>query len=232
MLTVYGDFNCPYSYLASLRVDSFLAAGIDVEWRAVEHQKDLPVVGRRLDDGGRRAVAEELESVRQLLSPDEEFGATTPSMLPNTAAANAGHAEAVGIGVGHEVRRLLFDAYWSRGTDIGSVEVLRTLLAAPIRRGRTTAFPLREAGFAVSTNRGPITTVAHRTLAAWRSAWEELGTWTTPTVIVDDVPYVGVDGLRWLAAHQPRPVVDRLASPAAARASTAVGSARSRQRAR
>lgn len=205
MIVIYGDFNCPYSYLASLRSDTFLAAGIAVDWRAVEHANSLPVVGRRLDDEGQREMTDELDSVRQLVAPEEEFAAATPSMLPNTAAANAGYAEAVGSGVSDAVRRLLFDAYWTRGTDIGSVEVLRSMLAAPIRHGRSPAFPLREAGFAVSTNRGPITTAAYRRLATWRREWVELDTSTTPTVVVNGTVYVGVDGLQWLVAHRPHP---------------------------
>lgn len=206
VITIYGDFNCPFSYLASLRADTFLAAGVKIDWRAVEHARDLPVVGRPLDEAAQHELAEELGSVRGLLRADEKFAAAAPRMLPNTAAANAGYAEAVGTGVGTEVRRLLFDAYWLRGVDIGSVEVLRSLLAAPIRRGDSPAFPLPEAGFAVSTNRGPITTAAYRRLSAWRAAWAELAIWTTPTVVVGGTPYIGVDGLRWLAAHQPHPV--------------------------
>ncbi len=39
-LTVYGDFNCPYSYLASQRVDALARSGrAEVEWRAVEHDR-------------------------------------------------------------------------------------------------------------------------------------------------------------------------------------------------
>jgi hypothetical protein len=35
-LIVYGDFNCPYSYLASQRVDELARLGqAEVEWRAV-----------------------------------------------------------------------------------------------------------------------------------------------------------------------------------------------------
>jgi len=203
VIVIYGDFNCPYSYLASLRADRFIAAGLDVEWRAVEHAGSLPVVGRRLDDAGQHEISEELDSVRQLLTPEEEFAAATPSTLPNTAAANAGYAEAVGSGVGDAVRRLLFDAYWKRGTDIGSVDVLRALLAEPIRKGRSSAFPLRESGFAVSTNRGPITTSAFNRLTTWHRDWVQLATSTTPTVVVDGTPYAGVDGLKWLAANQP-----------------------------
>lgn len=205
VIVIYGDFNCPYSYLASLRADAFIGSGVAVDWRAVEHADSLPVVGRRLDDESQRKMTEELDSVRQLLAPDEEFAAATSSMLPNTAAANAGYAEAVGSGVGDDVRRLLFDAYWRSGADIGSVEVLRTMLATPIRHGCSAAFPLREAGFAVSTNRGPITTAAYRRLTTWRREWMDLGTSTTPTVVVDATVYVGVDGLQHLVAHRPHP---------------------------
>ena len=129
VIVIYGDFNCPYSYLASLRSDLFSAAGVEIDWRAVEHASSLPVMGQRLDDAGQRKIADELDSVRQLLTPEEAFAAATPSTLPNTAAANAGYAEAVGSEVGDDVRRLLFDAYWGHGTDIGSVDVLELSLA-------------------------------------------------------------------------------------------------------
>jgi len=39
---VYGDFNCPYSYLASQRADLLSRAGaLMVDWRAVEHDRGL-----------------------------------------------------------------------------------------------------------------------------------------------------------------------------------------------
>ena len=35
---VYGDFNCPYSYLASQRADRVIREGMArIAWRAVEH---------------------------------------------------------------------------------------------------------------------------------------------------------------------------------------------------
>ncbi len=48
---VYGDFNCPYSYLASQRADLLSRAGVAVGWRAVEHDRGLPVTGSRSDSG-------------------------------------------------------------------------------------------------------------------------------------------------------------------------------------
>jgi hypothetical protein len=49
-LVVYGSFNCPYSLLASRRVDRLIDLGIaDVEWRAVVHDPDIPLRRGRSD---------------------------------------------------------------------------------------------------------------------------------------------------------------------------------------
>jgi 2-hydroxychromene-2-carboxylate isomerase len=51
-LTVYGSFNCPYSFLASLRVERLSRLGVaDVEWRAIVLDRGvlsggLPVAGK------------------------------------------------------------------------------------------------------------------------------------------------------------------------------------------
>jgi len=39
-LIVYSDFSCPECYLASRRVDALRAAGVEVDWRAVEHDQE------------------------------------------------------------------------------------------------------------------------------------------------------------------------------------------------
>jgi 2-hydroxychromene-2-carboxylate isomerase len=46
---IYGDFNCPYSYLASQRAGLLSKAEIAVDWRAVEHDRRMPVTGSRTD---------------------------------------------------------------------------------------------------------------------------------------------------------------------------------------
>jgi 2-hydroxychromene-2-carboxylate isomerase len=198
-VVVYGDFNCPYSLLASIRLDALAEAGSDVEWRAVEHARELPVIGRRLDDAGHDELEAEIADVRRLLQPDEQYPATAPNLVPRTEAAVSAYAEAVGAGVADEVRRTLFDAYWTGHADIGSPEVLRKLLTPVIRRGVSAAFPLQEAGYAVAVNRGPITAAAYRRIRGWRDDWRCLGIATIPTLVAGSRVLAGIDALDWLA---------------------------------
>ena len=47
-LVVFGDFNCPFSALASVRVTQLEESGVArVTWRAVEHDPDIPEQGTR-----------------------------------------------------------------------------------------------------------------------------------------------------------------------------------------
>jgi len=198
-VVVYGDFNCPYSYLACLRVDILVAAGIDVEWRAVEHAPGLPVTGRRLDAAGGAQVEAELNAVRELLTAGERLPTGALTSLPKTDAAIAGYSEAFGVGAAHDVRRLLFNAYWARGLDIGSPEVLRALLAPALKGSDSEAFSLRQSGYAVSANRGPITAAAYHRVNAWRDDWRRAQTQTTPTLVAKGVTFAGVEALDQLA---------------------------------
>lgn len=154
---MYGDFSCPFSYLASHRVDALAEVGVEIDWRAVECEPSLPVTGRRLDGDDMRAVRGELEG---LLLPGENLEWRVPGFVPNTEGAVCGYAEAYGEGVADEVRRVLFGAYWLDGADIGSLDVLRRRLAGPIMRGNSPSLPLHDHGYAVSPSRGPITTGA------------------------------------------------------------------------
>lgn len=189
-LIVYADFTAPASYLASRRVDALIAAGVAVDWRAVEQHPRIPATGRPLRPDDQAEIERQMASLTGLLLPGEELPWTPPRLVPNTEAAVSGYAEAYQAGVGDDVRRLLYAAYWIDGADIGNPEVLRRLLAGPIRRGRSSSWPLREAGYAVSVSRGPITTDAWRRIHAWREEWVRLGTGVVPTLVEDGGPPV------------------------------------------
>ncbi|MGH8828032.1 MAG: DsbA family oxidoreductase [Jiangellaceae bacterium] len=180
-LIVYGDFTCPACYLAAQRSRTLSAAGVDVQWRAVDHAPSISVRPEAVDGPGVQSAIDGLEE--SLL--DGEYLPTAPQpMRPRSPAAIAGYAEAVGAGVPMDVLDLLFSAYWDHGLDIGDPEVLRPLLVGPMLRGGSPADPLRESGYAVSGNRGPVTTDAYLRIRAWDRAWQQLGS-PPPPVVVD-----------------------------------------------
>lgn len=196
---VYADFASPECYLASRRVDSLAAAGVPVDWRAVEEHPRQPVTGRPLDLDGQAEVEQRMAALAALLRPGEELPWTRPRLVPRTEAAVSGYAEAYGAGVADEVRRLLYAAYWVEGADIGSSEVLRRRLAGPILRGRSPSWPLREFGYAVAVSGGPITTGAWDRIHTWRDEWARLGTTALPTLVEDGGrPVTGEAALRHL----------------------------------
>src|ERR1035441_9133235 len=78
-LVVYGSFSCPYSLLASMRVDRLGELGVaDVKWRAVVHDPDVPMQGEPVLGELAALFDRELEEIRGLLSGEETYEATTP----------------------------------------------------------------------------------------------------------------------------------------------------------
>lgn len=202
---VYADFGCPACYLASLRVDRLLAAGQPVpDWRAVEHRPRLPLIGLRLDASARILRNQELDTIRLLANPGQEkLPARAPDLLPHTTSAVAAYAEAYGAGVADLVRPLLFHAYWVDGKDIGDPEVLRRLLPAAFAQGSRTSDPIRDFGYAVTPQHGPITTAAYRRMREWQQDWLALGTPVALTLTTDDTTLTGA-----VALNNLRPSVD------------------------
>lgn len=126
-LVVYGSFNCPYSYLASLRADRLAQlAKARVDWRAVVHDADVPPGGKLVTGDMADMFDRELEEIRCLLTPGEEFPASRPVVQPNTTAAVAGYS-AVEPDQAARLRQRLFSGMWADGVDIGDRSVLDRL---------------------------------------------------------------------------------------------------------
>ena len=116
-IIIYADFSCPYSYLASLRVDQLLWSGAaDIDWRAIT---------RRTDDG---CDDRGLATVAALARPGEQ-GPHRLAGPVNEAATAAAYAEAVSDGVQHRLRRRLFDAIWTEARRVSTVYHVRHLIA-------------------------------------------------------------------------------------------------------
>lgn len=197
---IYGCFSCPWCYVASLHSDQLTDQADGLQWRMVVPDPHLPVTGLRLDRACRSRLDAELTAVSAALLPGEELPEQAPAFLPHTGPAVAGYAEADGAGVGGLVRRVLFDAYWQHGADIGNPEVLRRLLVEPILAGHSTSWPLRESGYAVTLAGGPITTTAYCHMRDWRHDWQHAAGSALPAMVDDSGTVTGQDVLHALRA--------------------------------
>ena len=126
-LVIYGDFNCPFSALASSRSARLEQAGTaQVDWRAVAHDLEIPAQGEAVEKANARAYEAELEQVRGLLLPDESLTLRVPTVRSSTVAATDAYA-ATEPRSRAQVRIELFRAYWEQGRDLGDPVVLRAM---------------------------------------------------------------------------------------------------------
>lgn len=197
-IVLYGDFNCPWSYLASRRADVLATDGVEVDWRAVEHEPWRP---RRFSDSSVRFthLREEMGQVLAELLPGEVLPSSLAGFVPYTQAAVSGYAEAYAAGVATRVRHRLFEAFWMHAFDLGDPKVVRTLLVDIVRSGSPSSELLREWGYALDVTGGPVTTAAWRLVTAWADQWRRLGRETVPVLLVGDAaPLVGTAAVQWL----------------------------------
>ena len=156
---IFGDFNCPFSAVASSRAARIERLGIGVvDWHAVEHAPTIaaagaPVRGELAEDLGR-----ELVQIRDLLTPSEVDLLRLPSVLPNTRSATSAYA-AVLPDRRSAVRERLFAACWRHETDL-SDEVVIDELAGPARDDDQAA--------------------------RWRASWQSLPQQLVPVMVLPD----------------------------------------------
>jgi hypothetical protein len=239
-LTVYGDFNCPYSYLASQRVDAVAAAGgAEVEWRAVERDPALALTGTpsRLDP---ERWQRELAGASGLTGDDEQLPGTVPALISNTGAAVAAYAEAVTDGVADELRRSLFSGIWVRQQHLSCPYQVRQLvralmypaaprteqlavpdLPAPIHHRVGPGTLPRLSGCTISPDGSPLTTAGYRRIRQWRGEWRPASGGAVPALVLPDGMLTGVTVLTYLAGLA-GPASPGAAPRAAGRATAAV----------
>ncbi len=124
-LTIYGDFNCPFSALASVRADLLLGADWQIDWRAVQHDTAIAVAGDPVEGDLIDELAAEVAKIRELSTEDVRLELTVPPVRSNTAAASAAFAAAGDDA--DEVRRRLFAAVWAEGRNVGDPTELERL---------------------------------------------------------------------------------------------------------
>lgn len=196
-IALYGDLTCPWSYLASRRAALLEADGVDVEWWMVEHDHSTLETTRR-----------DLEHVTRRLLPGERLPHALAGFVPRTRPAVSGYAEAYQSGVGPAARRLLFDAFWMHGVDLGDARVVRTLLVDTVRSGCSRSELLRDWGYAVDVTGSPVTSDAWRLLRHWRDDWSRGGRVVPALTLDGGHRLLGVDAVAWLGAEVVRRGLD------------------------
>ena len=218
-MIVYGDFNCPYCYLASQRAGRLSRGGpAEIDWRAVEHDRALAMTGTPAD-ASRAAWDKELAEVATLALPGEDAPPAPPAVISNTRAAVAAYAEAVSDGIAGDLRRRLFQAIWVQRRHVSSAYEVRRLitglmwrqeditgrLASPdipnlLDRDPDLARIVRRSGGTIAPDGGPLTAAGWLRIRRWRQEWLALPSQVIPAVIGPDrIVRSGTDGLRYLA---------------------------------
>ncbi len=123
IITVYGDFNCPFCYALSERLQVY-ARDFEIRWMAVQH---LPFVDASSPSFQEQTqLTAEVASVRKR-APEVQI--ITPPARPNTKLANLfiATAELAGAPELPHFRTLVYRALWRDGEDISDLNVLTRL---------------------------------------------------------------------------------------------------------
>jgi len=220
-LIIYGDFNCPYSFLASQRMDTLARLGHQVQWRAVEHDPRLSMTGTPSAAQHERWLRE-LDEVASLALPGEQAPTRTPDLISNTYAATAAYAESITDGIADALRRALFQAIWVSRKNLSNAYDVRPIITAitspplDVRSRLGLELPLpgldsldpaestRRYGGTLAPNGAPLTTTGWRRIGAWRSDWLALSQPVVPAAVdIDATAHLGIDALTWLASLLP-----------------------------
>jgi hypothetical protein len=197
-LVVYGDFNCPWSYLVSRRAALLSTNGLQIDWRAVEH---APLQDATTEDTSTRFedLRDELEEVEAFLLPGEPLPFALAGFLPHTRDAVAAYAEAYAAGASVVVRTLLFEALWLHSLDLADPSVVHTLVVDAIRTQPPSGHPLAHWEYDVGATALSSHTTAARLSATWAEEWRAIGHGTVPVILINGLrPILGTEAVEWM----------------------------------
>lgn len=195
-MVIYGDFNCPFSAVASRRADRLVEAGrLRVDWRAVEHDPTIGPHETPLTPEQRAAFEHELVQIASLLGDDEPYVFRVPSRRLNTRDLNRVYV-ATPPPERAVVRSALFDAYWRDDRDLTAAAVIDEVV------GNATQATGDVDG--------------ERAVTGWQTEWAGLPEPIVPAMVLEN-GYVsrGLGALARLASRSvAAPAPDRSAMPA------------------
>lgn len=197
-IVVYGDFNCPWSYLTSRRAALLATNGLQIDWRAVEH---APLQDAATEDACHRFedLRSEIEEVEAHLLPGELLPFALAGFLPHTRAAIRAYAEAYASGASARVRPLLFEALWMHSLDLADPSVVHTLVVDAIRTQPPSGHPLGQWEYDAGATGDSIHTTAARLTGTWAREWRTIAHGTVPVILINGLdPLLGREAVDWL----------------------------------
>lgn len=158
-IVIYGDFNCPFSALASVQARRLERRGnVRIDWCAVDHDPSIPSSGAAITGALQSDGERELDQVRDLLADDEAERLRRPPLRPNTWLVTGAYA-ACPEQSRPLLRETLFAMCWHHGEDLGDPQVVRRLCGER---------------------------ADHETASGWREEWTGLPESVVPTMVLPD----------------------------------------------
>ncbi|NVM45811.1 MAG: DsbA family oxidoreductase [Candidatus Lokiarchaeota archaeon] len=128
-IVVFSDYICPFCYIGFFRVEQLKANfDIDVEWRPFEIHPETPKEGTELTNlPFPKEYLEMMKENIQKLADDVGVSLNLNDKLPNSRLALYFSEFARKKGKFDAFHKLVFDAYWKDGRDIGDQDLLLSI---------------------------------------------------------------------------------------------------------
>jgi len=128
-IVVYSDYICPFCYIGFYRVEQLKEKfDLDVEWRPFEIHPETPKEGTELNNlPFPKEYLEMMKANVKRLADDVGVTFKLTDKLPNSQMALYISEFARKKGKFDEFHKLVFDAYWKDGKDIGDQTMLLSL---------------------------------------------------------------------------------------------------------
>ncbi len=128
-IVVFSDYICPFCYIGFYRVEQLKEKfDLDVEWRPFEIHPETPKEGTELNNlPFPKEYLETMKANVKRLADDVGVTFKLTDKLPNSQMALYISEFARKKGKFDEFHKLVFDAYWKDGKDIGDQTILLSL---------------------------------------------------------------------------------------------------------
>jgi len=128
-IVVFSDYICPFCYIGFYRVEQLKEKfDLDVEWRPFEIHPETPKEGTELNNlPFPKEYLEMMKANVKRLADDVGVTFKLTDKLPNSRMALYISEFARKKGKFDEFHKLVFDAYWKDGKDIGNQTLLLSL---------------------------------------------------------------------------------------------------------